>query len=1023
MLFRSSKKLLRAKIVLSFLIVGLIPVLVGLLITYWNGTLKLRESMGANFQGQAGEAARIIDLVLEGEIESKKHLSITPELRQAIEASNETYGGLSHQEIEERLSQLSTQWEEDKRFSLKGEALKGVSFDILRTYMSRRGTEYLAFFVTDEKGALVGSVNAFPGFIHGDEPWWKSAFNEGIGKTYIGELEFNEKAKVHVINISIPIFDGKRKRAVGVVTTLHDMRRDDLAGGLIRPTIQDIRFGKTGHAMLIDSTGQVLICPVMPSGSFIQDKKLISFLTSHEPGWVIADDDGHGGKNSIIGFSPISKTSELTKGVSNISWHSFIRQDPKELYAPLNSLLQSVAFSGIILIGFVALAGVVLSKKLARPIQILQEGAEEISRGNLDVKLDIRTNDEIEQLASQFNTMAEKLKESQATMEERVAERTRQLTGLNLIATTINRSLDLKEILEDTLEKVMELMQFHAGTIRLVDEKKEKLILWASKGVPLEIARDYHEISIGERLAGKVAALGQPIVIDGAQNTMEQDSPFLKIGMVSLVAIPLKLKEKILGTLSGGCRNPRSFSPQDLELLTSIGNQISVSVENAVLYNQTKEMVKELEISDRFKSEFFSNVSHEFRTPLTSIIGYSELLLGKICGDITPKQEEYITNIQASGNLLLENINNLLDLSRIRAGKMELNLGEFSIRIMIQNCLKAVRSLAAKKDQDLQCKFNNQKKDYSIDDGDLVIKGDEIKVKQILLNLLSNAIKFTPYGGSITIYAQTSTLEGVSAVEIIVADTGIGIKKEDQEKIFEEFKQADSSYTREYAGSGLGLTITKKYVEMHGGKISLESQAGEGSRFTILLPTGLERDQDIKLHESATEEEAATSAPLDPLTGFYNERYFSTFLQNLSFKSSIQKDELAFIMTRISHLKDYNQENGQSAGDQLIHKVGNIIRNNLRDCDLICRCYGSTFGIVMSGANKEMAATVGKKLRVVFAENPFPTSPVESKAVFTLSVVIASIPESPKDVESVFEDARRALDQVERDGGDHVLRI
>jgi signal transduction histidine kinase len=204
------------------------------------------------------------------------------------------------------------------------------------------------------------------------------------------------------------------------------------------------------------------------------------------------------------------------------------------------------------------------------------------------------------------------------------------------------------------------------------------------------------------------------------------------------------------------------------------------------------------------------------------------------------RQEEYIANIQSSGTHLLEIISNLLDLSKIRAGKMELHFGEFSMRNHIMSCIKVLTPLAARKGQHLESR---------IESGSLMINADEVKVKQILFNLLSNAIKFTHHGGFITVEARSLAWQGQPAVKVSVTDTGIGIKPEDLPKIFEEFRQADSSYTREYPGTGLGLPIAKRFVDMHGGQLDVESIFGKGSQFTFYLPRRFELEKISEIGE------------------------------------------------------------------------------------------------------------------------------------------------------------------------------
>jgi len=234
-------------------------------------------------------------------------------------------------------------------------------------------------------------------------------------------------------------------------------------------------------------------------------------------------------------------------------------------------------------------------------------------------------------------------------------------------------------------------------------------------------------------------------------------------------------------------------------------------------------LYEQIEAANRHKSEFLANMSHELRTPLNAIIGFSDVLLERTFGDVNPKQEQYVSIILTSGRHLLSLINDILDLSKIEAGRMELELTTFDLALAIENTVTLVRDRAARHDQNLVL-------DLAPDLGEYV--GDERKFKQILLNLLSNAVKFTPDGGRIGVWAARTD----DAVEISVSDTGIGIAPEDQEAVFEEFRQVGTDYVRKREGTGLGLALTRKFVELHGGKIRVESEPGKGSTFPLTLP-------------------------------------------------------------------------------------------------------------------------------------------------------------------------------------------
>jgi len=263
----------------------------------------------------------------------------------------------------------------------------------------------------------------------------------------------------------------------------------------------------------------------------------------------------------------------------------------------------------------------------------------------------------------------------------------------------------------------------------------------------------------------------------------------------------------------------------ELEALSEQFNKMAVDLKESYsgLERKVEERTRDLEVANQHKSEFLANMSHELRTPLNAIIGFSEVLQEKMFGEMNDKQTEYIDDIHGSGKHLLSLINDILDLSKIEAGRMELDLATFSVPEAIGNALTLVRERAVRHGIELTA---------SIDPAVGEISADERKFKQILLNLLSNAVKFTSEGGRIVVAARP----GGGLIEVSVADTGIGIAPKDQEAVFEEFRQVGQDYTRKAEGTGLGLALTRKFVELHGGKIRLKSEPGKGSTFTFTLP-------------------------------------------------------------------------------------------------------------------------------------------------------------------------------------------
>jgi signal transduction histidine kinase len=258
-------------------------------------------------------------------------------------------------------------------------------------------------------------------------------------------------------------------------------------------------------------------------------------------------------------------------------------------------------------------------------------------------------------------------------------------------------------------------------------------------------------------------------------------------------------------------------------LLQTFASHAAVAVQNARLFQEIQDKSRQLETASRHKSEFLANMSHELRTPLNAIIGFSEVLLERMFGELNEKQAEYLQDVLASGRHLLSLINDILDLSKVEAGRMELVLATFDLPLALENAVTLVRERATRRRVALEIAIDERL-------GDFV--GDERKIHQILLNLLSNAVKFTPEGGRVGVNAVPTD----GAVEISVRDTGIGIAPEDQTAIFEEFRQVGSDHTGKREGTGLGLALAKRFVELHGGKIWVQSEIGKGSTFTFTLP-------------------------------------------------------------------------------------------------------------------------------------------------------------------------------------------
>jgi signal transduction histidine kinase len=300
------------------------------------------------------------------------------------------------------------------------------------------------------------------------------------------------------------------------------------------------------------------------------------------------------------------------------------------------------------------------------------------------------------------------------------------------------------------------------------------------------------------------------------------------MNLKSLIGAPMMWEGKGIGAIFVGRDYAGPFSEKEIALLKTFADQAVIAIQNARLFREIGDKSRQLEVANKHKSEFLANMSHELRTPLNAIIGFSEVLLERMFGELNEKQDDYLKDIHSSGRHLLSLINDILDLSKIEAGRMELEPSTFELAAALSNAMTLVRERAQRHSIVL-----GQQVDAKL--GEIV--ADERKFKQILLNLLSNAVKFTPDGGRIDVIARHED----GAAVISVHDTGIGIAPEDQAAVFEEFRQVGRDYTNKQEGTGLGLTLTKKFVELHGGRIWLESEPGKGSTFTFTIPASREQ--------------------------------------------------------------------------------------------------------------------------------------------------------------------------------------
>jgi len=818
--------------------------------------------------------------------------------------------------------------------------------------------------------------------------------NARPGQTWFGPVYFRKETEPYM---SIAVRSGGETGPVTVA---------EVNLKFIWDVVTRIKIGQKGKAYVVDATGYLVADPDI---GLVLRKTDLSRLEQVKAAFAPVDDD----ESLAMLARDLNGVEVLTAHapIDPLGWKVFIEQPVSEVYAVLETTVIRTGALMVAGILFSIFAAIWLAGSMVRPIRTLQEGAQRIGAGDLDQNIEVRTGDELQSLAEQFNRMSVQLRESYAGLERKVDERTVELqesldqqTATSEILRVISSSttdtqpvfdaivrsglklfpgaavgvtlplgdrvhvvasaaadtgpdaawqtrfpipltrefmhsaaiLDCKMVdvpdarnagdayapgIKNFLASgyqavtIMPMMRGAAaiGTIsvvrrqpgpltgkqlallktfadqaviaienvRLFNETKEALEQQTATGDVLKVisgsikdARPVfdaisrsclklykaHTVGLYVRVGDKIDRVGYalagqdaddgsqalwPIPLDdrsltgrtilGGELVHIRDvdtEPGLsaqsraitqKSGVRAVLLAPMRSMGTTTGALSVARTEPGGFSEREVELIRTFADQAVIAMENVRLFREIQEKSAQLEVANKHKSDFLANMSHELRTPLNAIIGFSEVLIDRMFGEVNEKQADYLKDIHESGKHLLSLINDILDLSKIEAGRMELEISSFHLPTALSNAMTLVRERAQRHGIQL---------DLEIGPGLGDLQADERKFKQIVVNLLSNAVKFTRDGGRVGVSARLDSTH----IRISVKDTGIGIAPEDHAAVFEEFKQVGRDYTRKAEGTGLGLALTKRFVELHGGEIRLESALGKGATFTFTLP-------------------------------------------------------------------------------------------------------------------------------------------------------------------------------------------
>ncbi|MGB7949525.1 MAG: ATP-binding protein [Candidatus Binatia bacterium] len=641
------------------------------------------------------------------------------------------------------------------------------------------------------------------------------------GKSYFGPVHFVRGSEPYM-TIAVPIerFAGD---VIGVLQAEVNLK-------YIGDVVSAITVGKAGYAYAVTRTGELIAHPDI---SLVLQRRNVAQLDQVKAAF---EQSPAGALPNAIVVENLQGKNVLSSSaiIPSLDWAVILERPVGEAYETLYASMLRTSTLFLIGLGMALIASLFLARRVVRPVRILREGVERIGTGDLSYRLDLRTGDEIEVLADEFNKMTSQLQESYANLEQKVEDRTRELTESleqqtatsEILGVIASSPTDIQPVLDAVAENAARLCEATDAQMFRVDGGHLQRV--ASYGsIPFSASLP---IITRETPAGRAVLDRQAIHVPDLAAGLDNDFPGSKSwqqasGARTVLAAPLLREGTAIGVINIHRTEVRPFTEKQIALLKTFADQAVIAIENVRLFQEIQEKNEQLENASRHKSQFLANVSHELRTPLNSIIGFTRLVLRKTESQIEKLQKENLQKVLISSEHLLNLINGLLDLSKIEAGRMEVYAETFTLNDVVRMAASTVEPMLR----------NGHVRLVTEVAPDIPpVKTDRDKLKQVVLNLLSNAVKFTEKGE-----IKVAAWRDNGALKLTVSDTGIGMKQEALALIFEEFRQADMSSTRRYGGTGLGLAIVRRFITLMGGDIAVESELGKGSKFTITLPMEL----------------------------------------------------------------------------------------------------------------------------------------------------------------------------------------
>ncbi|MCP9440852.1 MAG: ATP-binding protein, partial [Nitrospira sp.] len=765
---------------------------------FWQGSREIRDVSGESFKALAMEAARKLDLLVAEEIAQTARMANDPTIIRELEHRRDM--SENHRVAGVETSDFEAKWEagepnavrsimENQLSALLREYYTGIrnAPGQLQPQIVRASTKML--FLTDVHGLLVAAIGEKPELRHDRTRWWQGAYHKAVGRLFIEDVRFDKRVNAYVFTISVPVMDQLRYEVVGVLHRVIDAKE------FFSPATHAIRFGKTGHVMLIDSNGLVISCPILPTGVPLSDPNLVPLVTPLQPGWVQASSDGHGGRStSVIGFAPLPETSRATNGsIENGSWHTFVWQASDEIFAPIQHLFTWVTVFGVAGLALLATLGYVAASRIVTPIRQLMLAARAIGRGELKTPIDIRSGDELEELAEEFNRMNQQLNAAFAGLTDQVELKTREVQALQQSTDHILDAVSTPIFLIDADEQVRYANRAACESFGM--RRDQSLSISLFDVLPLDASarqRLRREFRAGGAVGAAERAAGLELPRDPLTPPSDQElidhRPEFRIGS-------------------------RLYQYQWFRLPARPGQE---PVSGLVLRDTTDESRLHEQLVQAEKSGSLgvltAGIGHELNNPLFGIIGLGEAIQEE---QSLERAKAYARDIVAQGRRMATVIRDFAGVT----GKEEHDQAvPVSLEEETDRALAIVQSTSDMKNVVVNKRYA----------GDVRVLAKPDQLQQALANLITNAVQAMKGTGTLTLTTAWSDRVGT----VTITDSGPGIPKQHLSKIFDPFFT-----TRDQGeGSGLGLTVARRIIRKFGGELRIESGEGRGTTCIVTLP-------------------------------------------------------------------------------------------------------------------------------------------------------------------------------------------